>query len=775
MRGLWLLVLMGLTGGLQAQPVGRWQAHTSMRQVTDLALTPSGVWVATGGGVFRYSPEDGSLQRFTAVEGLHQVGVRALAWDARRQVLWIGYGDGVIDRLDPASGTIRAFFEMARSDRFPDRQIFRLHMQGDTLLVATAFGVVVFDPVAGVVRDTYTQFGAFSDIAVYDLTIGPGPDGQPTLWLATDQGVAHAPLTHPNLKDPSAWTLEREGLQGRLPVRALSLHDQTLYAGLERGLAVRQPDGSYELRWLGEAVTDLQPLNDLLLGTAGNRVLRIDATTGVQTLGSDSLGRPLRLAADAKALWIGDGENGLLRAAVPDAGATGLAVLEAILPDGPYVNVFADLTIDPSGNLWGTDAATGGTAGFHRMDPGGQWMAYLPSMLGGRSAFRPVHADAAGNVWVGSDGSGLVQVAPDGTLRFYDAANSTLEPAAGTSSFIIVRGLGSDPEGRLWVANLSAPHPLHVRLPDGTWQRAPIPSCINSLSTTLGRLLVDEYGQLWIVAVSRGNLRINTGLILYDPGNDPARANDDACRYLSERGSGGQGLPGVSVQALAEDRDGRIWIGTSEGLAYVLNNPFAASDPNTVPIWPLVDERQPGENPFLLSGLSVNDLAVDPANRLWVATNEGVYVIEQAGVDFRIAAHFTQENSPLLSDIVQAVAVDAQSGRVFLATTAGLVSYQGDAIAPAEQARPLFVYPNPVRVGPEEDAIVFIEGLVEATELRIVTVDGRLVTSFKTRGGRVRWDGRDRYGRPVPSGVYLIVAVGQNSEGTAYGKVAILR
>ncbi|WP_054685396.1 two-component regulator propeller domain-containing protein [Rhodothermus marinus] len=91
-----------------------------------------------------------------------------------------------------------------------------------------------------------------------------------------------------------------------------------------------------------------------------------------------------------------------------------------------------------------------------------------------------------------------------------------------------------------------------------------------------------------------------------------------------------------------------------------------------MPVWPLAVDRQPGENPFLLSGLSVNDLAVDPANRLWVATDDGVYVVEQAGVDFRIAEHFTQENSPLLSDVVQAVAVDARSGRVFLATAPGL-------------------------------------------------------------------------------------------------------
>lgn len=775
MQGRWLLLWIGLVHGVLAQPTGRWQAHTSMRQVTDLALAASAIWVATGGGVFRYHLAEGSLQRFTAVEGLHQVAVRALAWDARRQVLWIGYSDGVIDRLDPATGTVRAYFDIARAERFPDRQIYRLRMHGDSLLIATAFGVVVFDPVEGVVRDTYTQFGAFSDIAVYDLTVGPGPDGKPTLWLATAQGVAHAPRAHPNLKDPGAWTLERQGLDGKLPVRSIALHGQRLYIGLTQGLALRRQDGRYERLWEGAAVTDLQPVADLLLGAAGQQVLLVDAAASVRLLGSEGVRRPVRLAVQDDALWIGDAEAGLLRSTLPEADASGLELQEVIHPDGPYVNVFADLAVDPSGNLWATDAATGAQAGFHKMNAAGQWTAYLPDRLGGRKAFRPVHADPGGQVWVGSDGHGLVQVAPDGTLQFYDATNSTLEPAAGTRNFIIVRGLGADAEGRLWVANLTAPNPLHVRLPDGTWQRAPIPSCINSLSTTLGRLLVDDYGQLWIIAVSRGNLRVNTGLIIYDPGDDPTRADDDACRYLNERGSGGQGLPGVAVQALAEDRDGRIWIGTTEGLAYVLNNPFAASNPNTVPVWPLAAERQPGANPFLLTGLSVNDLAVDPANRLWVATDDGVYVIEQTGVDFRIAAHFNEENSPLLSDVVHAIAVDERSGRVFLATAAGLVSYQGDAIRPAEQARPLFVYPNPVRVGAEEDAIVFIEGLLEATELRIVTVDGRLVTRFPTRGGRVRWDGRDRYGRPVPSGVYLIIAVGQNGEGAAYGKVAILR
>ena len=39
----------------------------------------------------------------------------------------------------------------------------------------------------------------------------------------------------------------------------------------------------------------------------------------------------------------------------------------------------------------------------------------------------------------------------------------------------------------------------------------------------------------------------------------------------------------------------------------------------------------------------------------------------------------------------------------------------------------------------------------------------------------MRWDGKDENGRLVSSGVYLIIAVGDNDEGTAYGKVAVIR
>ena len=136
---------------------------------------------------------------------------------------------------------------------------------------------------------------------------------------------------------------------------------------------------------------------------------------------------------------------------------------------------------------------------------------------------------------------------------------------------------------------------------------------------------------------------------------------------------------------------------------------------------------------------------------------------------------FTAEETPLFSDIVSAIAVDGLSGRVYFGTDKGLVSWRGDAINPAEAKRDLFVYPNPVQIEGTATPDIYIDGLVSETEIRIVTVHGELVKTFSARGGRARWDGRDDRQQLVPSGVYLVVAVGQRGEGVAFGKVAVIQ
>jgi hypothetical protein len=80
-----------------------------------------------------------------------------------------------------------------------------------------------------------------------------------------------------------------------------------------------------------------------------------------------------------------------------------------------------------------------------------------------------------------------------------------------------------------------------------------------------------------------------------------------------------------------------------------------------------------------------------------------------------------------------------------------------------------------VRVEGSAEPEIFIEGLLDETDIRIVTPAGALVASLEARGGRVRWNGRDRNNELVPSGVYLVIAVDRNGGGAAHGKVAVIR
>lgn len=764
---------------------GQWVAHTSLRSVTALAVSPEALWAGTTGGVFRYAVGSGDVRRFTLADGLAGTRAEAVAFDGgcgEAGCLWIGYSDGVLDRLDVARETVRSFRDVARAERFASRGINRLVARGDTLYVATDFGLVVFDAARGEVRDTYERFGSLpAATPVFDVLEAPGPDGAPALWVATAEGVAYAARATINLKDPAAWTAESAGLPA-VEARALARHAGRLYVGTAGGLAVREPGGGYTALGLtARAVTDLVSDGTRLLGAERFGVVVVD-DDGAGQRTSDDFSAPTAVAVGPSGrVWLGDAREGLVALAPFTSATDRLEAEQTFYPDGPYYNLFADLGVDAAGRLWVAGAPASPEApdaGFYRRDADGTWTDYVAALvpaLEGRTSFTRLFVDDEG-AWFGSQsGGGLVFAAPGEEPVAYNRANSSLRGAesGGNPDYILVGGIGRDDQGNLWVSNRDAPRPLSVQTPDGDWTSLPLVSCdgITPFNATYDGLYVDDFGQLWLTVVDKRDLRNTVGLSIVDPGRDVTDPSDDVCRYFGSAGAGGQGLPrSREVRAVVEDRDGNVWIGTDRGLAYVLNTGIVAQDPNAIPVWPQGEDRS-----YLFQGLHVNDLAVDPANRVWIASNQGAWLVESVGGGYRVAEHFTTENSPLFSDVVSAVTVDGRTGDVYFATDLGLVSYRGDAVEAAPSSAELFVFPNPVRLAPDAPGEVFIDGLVDATTVLIVTPGGEVVRRFEARGGRARWDALDGEARPVPSGVYLVIAVAADGSETAYGKVAILR
>jgi hypothetical protein len=176
---------------------------------------------------------------------------------------------------------------------------------------------------------------------------------------------------------------------------------------------------------------------------------------------------------------------------------------------------------------------------------------------------------------------------------------------------------------------------------------------------------------------------------------------------------------------------------------------------------------------FSLRQQTITAILVDPLNQKWIGTNLGLFLVNSDGTS--LLASFNSRNSALLSDQIISLAIDENSGTIYVGTDNGLTSFKTTSVKPNESFEELFVYPNPFMLN-KQNNLITIDGLIRDTDIKILTINGKLVKEFTTPGGRVAlWDGRDEFGELVSSGIYFIVAFDQEGNDVAKTKIAVLR
>ncbi|MGF1671560.1 MAG: Por secretion system protein, partial [Balneolaceae bacterium] len=186
----------------------------------------------------------------------------------------------------------------------------------------------------------------------------------------------------------------------------------------------------------------------------------------------------------------------------------------------------------------------------------------------------------------------------------------------------------------------------------------------------------------------------------------------------------------------------------------------------------LLNADPDAESPFLLRDIQVTAMAVNGANQKWIGTeNEGIFLLNEEGNT--ILNQFTRDNSPLLSNSIQSMAVDPETGELFISTDVGLISFLDIPRRAEPVMDKLKVFPNPF-VYDRHDRI-FIDGMTEQSRIRILGANGTLIQTIDARGARVEWNARDFEGNRLGSGVYLVVALDENNSERGVGKVVIIR
>lgn len=384
------------------------------------------------------------------------------------------------------------------------------------------------------------------------------------------------------------------------------------------------------------------------------------------------------------------------------------------------------------------------------------------------------------HVMVGGQ-EGLYEFKSGKFIQFYNNQNSPILPLTdGTSkTYQIVMGLEYDRNGRLWVLNsycsrgilaLDQATPGDVSESGNIWHTFSKHKEIDTFEPYekyLAHTFFDSKGYLWFI---NGHC-YDMAFYRYDTENDVLKKyipsfNQDGRTIYDDQGTGW-------IRDIKEDNGGNIWIAGTKGVAYI-----PADEQETLSNMVYQHKVNRNDNTgladYLLRTVDATSIVFDTNNRMYVSTYyNGVYVISADRNEE--LSHYTTENSDILSDCVYYLALDKETGVLYMSTSKGLCSVQTEGIpAPQELAsNNIKVFPNPVT--PDYTGPITIEGLPLYADVKIVTSTGALVHQGRSSNAYYQWDGCNANGDRCASGIYNILLTTSDGEQGCVAKFAMIK
>lgn len=756
---LFLLLLFFFAPELRAQgivPIGNWTDHLSYQQAIAVADLGKKLAVATPNSIYFLYKSDHSIERKSKLTGLSETGITALA--ANSHVVVIAYQSGNIDLV--VNDKVINLPAIKNSQSYPDKTIYEINLIQSTAYLCTAFGIVVIDTGKEEIRETYIIGSSGSRVPVYSVC-----QLNNKLYAACADGIRSADISTGNLQDFNAWTLLKAQ-----PIPDMAHTNQLL--SWNGSLFFRNKDSVFKyssadflpfystsgqinnLRVQGSHLASLET-------SGGNGSIRfIDSNGNIQqTLTGAVIRKPMDLAGNDPSLFIADSASGLFEYNGQE--------FRSLNPSSPAINTIGQV-ISGNEEVWTVGGAIlpnnrgAGFPGVNSHFVGREWTNLngdnTPILQAVRDLVTVANDPKSGSTWFGSFGDGLLKRSPDGQFTHYKE-NSFIAPAFFDPASYRVAGLALDEAGYLWIANDGATQSLIALSPSGNILKFQPP--FNIPANGLQTIVVDDVNQKWLVVP--GN-----GLLCFNSGADPENSRDDQWRWFLS-GAGAGNLPTNEVLSIAKDRNNFIWVGTSSGIGIIECAEQVFGNQGCEATLPVV--QQGNFAGYLFRGERVQAIAVDGANRKWIGTTHGVWLISEDGE--KTLQRFNTENSPLPDDDIRSISVDPKTGEVYIATSKGLCSYRGTATEASANSNGILVFPNPVP--PSYTGTIAIRGVPENAIVKITEMDGRLVYQMRATGGQATWNGLDAKGRRIATGVYLVLISNADKTESIASKIIFIK
>ncbi|MCU0443061.1 MAG: T9SS type A sorting domain-containing protein [Bacteroidia bacterium] len=735
-----------------------WRVHGAYKTNNCIEQAGELIYVGNNSSLFSYNQSDMSIEILSRVTGLSDVNVQFLKYHQPTETLIIVYDNLNIDLVQ--AGIVYNIADVQNRIIIGEKKINNISLQSGKAYLACSFGILVLDIGRKRLVDSYVNLGANgSNLLITDVA-----EYQGSLYASTPLGIYRASLNSLNLSDYNFWSRI-------LPAsfsNQLEVFSNQLYAVVDSNIV--RFDGN---NWTPVNGTDRSFTSDLRVSSNRLLIVQQNQILAINNQGSTTL-FPYRLVTAATF-----GVNNDLYCIAPDNYMFRInasnGVIDYLSPSGPYATTatrmaYGDKRLWIAGGSIGGFGVTGGWGPLYNNNKfytieQNNWYNFKsstdPRIVNGRDFIDVCIRPSTQHAFVASLTSGVIEVAGTQVVNLFDTTNSELDkPAAGGDALVQVSGIAFDNDENMWMSNFAAVKPLVLRTAGGQWRAFSFPT---SISPYTGFITVDDIGQKWMTH-SKG-----IGLVVYNSGADILSDNDDQIKLLTTQKENGF-LPSNNVLCITKDQDGALWIGTDQGLCIIdrPQNVFRQGQD--------FDARQIVIKTGLvfsnfLGTTQINCIRVDAANRKWIGTSNGVWLVSPDG--FTIIHNFNMSNSPILSNIVYDIGIDEQSGEVFFATEKGLISFVGDATTASDKHNNVLVYPNPVT--PAFDGLITISGLVNNAYVKVTDLKGQLVHETRANGGTATWNGLTFQNKRAATGVYLVYS--SNAEGTEtnVGKIVFIK
>ena len=754
-----------------------WQDHLGLNNCNSISKLNGKMYASNYNGILKINPEDFSVEKINKINGLNDVGIRLLRTNPNNNKLLVIYDNSNIDVIY-GDDEIKNYSDIKLKVLSGKKIINEVTFKDQFAYLACGFGIVVFDTEKLEVKETFIIGPNGTNLEVYQVALNDS-----LIFAATPNGLYKSNYKTQILNNFNNWklvsppNLPTGAVSGVVSVQGKII---TAYSPWKNNSAVLLQDTLYVLSnnvWSKLFSTPSQ-MTVRKLSFVNNNYFSIIDQFGLLVLDITTLGiknyvtavndKPSYNPVDAYfdvyfgnySYWVADRING----AFQTYGSNPFYSQNLVKTNGTNSYLVSNIDVfegqvavspSPPDQGGGTQYIREGI-NIYKED---NWSYIKAFDLSNAEVLdiNCVYFDRKDKtrMYASSWFAGLLEYKNNNLVAVYNASNSPMPevyPGAARCS-----GMAMDNSGNLWFANSDSKNFLTVKKKDGSFQNFTFDA-----PRFTRKIFVDKNNYVWALHERQG------GITVFKHNNFSTPALNVNYKVLTKDVGNGN-LESNSVYSIAEDKDGKIWIGTDAGIRVFYNptNIFNGSNFDGQPIKIIQD----GNVELLLDKEVITAIVVDGANNKWVGTRDGgLYCFSPDGLTQLY--HFTKETSPLFSNTIVDVNYDKVSGDVFIGTDLGLQSFRSVIIEGEEKYSDVFAYPNPVRSN--YPGTVFIRGLIDNSVVKIVDLNGNLVWESKSQGGQIEWPVKNLSGNRAPSGVYIVYATTTNGEQRAVSKILVI-